>query len=101
MPRESFVRISSRKQVPLNEVWDALRLEEHKLYRVEVMAHSSNPKHMSFLFTGFRTGSYSEVSKPSYEQPMALTQVHWIRIVDELGSTKDFGVISPGEGQPS
>ena len=84
--KESFVKLSNRKQIPFMDVWNTLGLKEHTLYKVLVKAHGGNPEHNSYLFTGFK--GYGYVYTHCYEEPRPLSQVYWIRIIKELDSTK-------------
>lgn len=69
-----------------NNPFTQLNLKEHTLYKVKVKISKDNVEHESFLFTGFKTGSYCMVYNNNYEYPVKLQDVHSMEILKELST---------------
>jgi len=71
------------KGMKAEEIFKKLKLKEHTLYKVIVKHFKSNPAHYSYLFTGFKCGSYCKIySTNSGETDMR--QVYYLEIVKKL-----------------
>ena len=69
-------------------IFKALKLKEHKVYKIRVKTTANNIAHSAILFTGFNTGSYCEVYNNTYDAPISLHDVYSIYAVKELCSLK-------------
>lgn len=59
-------------------------LPEHCVYKVEVQANPSNPKHTAILHTGFKNGSYWIIYTNNYDRPLEFKEIYSIKILDYL-----------------
>lgn len=69
------------------DLFDTLKLKENTLYEVEIQCNSSNPAHQSFLFTGFKTGSYCYCYTNSGD-PIKVESLYSLKIKKELCAIK-------------
>lgn len=72
------------------QIFKALKLKEHTLYRVTVKTSPNNVEHNAFLFTGFKTGSYCEIYTNSYDSAIPMRKMHSIEIDKKLSKIKTF-----------
>ena len=70
------------------EIFKALKLEEHSLYKCKVKMTENNVEHHSFLFTGFKTGGYCVIYTNNYEAPVLMQKAYSIRKVKFLSKIK-------------
>lgn len=72
------------------QIFKALKLKEHTLYRVIAKSTKNNIKHYAFLFVGFKSGGYCEVYSNNYEQPIPMNNMYSIKIDKKLSKIKTF-----------
>ena len=75
---------------PPEKIFSDLGLKEHSLYKCTVKASKTNVEHTSFLFTGFKTGSYCEVYNNSYDHPIKLEDIYSISNIEFLSKIKTY-----------
>ena len=64
--------------------YENLDFEEHSVYLIDVKCSENNLEHESYLFTGFKTGSYCYVYNNSYDAPIKMQDCYSIKIKQKL-----------------
>jgi hypothetical protein len=74
------------EDINLNGVVDTL--EEHTCYLVKVKLYSNNMEHNAILFIGFKSGAYSCIMEPTYDNNHELPGIHSCKIIQKLCKLK-------------
>ncbi len=66
------------------DIFEYFNLEEHSKYLVDVKVSINNIEHRAILFTGFKNGNYCVVYTNSYDAPIKMEDLYFMRIIKKI-----------------
>ena len=66
------------------EVFAALKLKEHTVYRIRVKLRANNTEHTAILSTGFTNGNNCKIWNATYSEDVDMMSAYMITIIKKL-----------------